>query len=283
MHLLMIIIALGLAWGFRLATPRLRKNTSRSWQRSLFFFLFPPLLLLMTSVAVICMGYQGQMFGLEASRFSYCLAAIFLTVASLSLLKLSWQAWRSIHNLRTYPQEIIAGKRARILNITFPYSAQIGFWQPELVISQGLLETLDTDHLKAVLAHEQAHYNHRDTFWFFWLGWIRSLTTWLPNTETLWQDLLFLREIRADQQAAKHIDPLLLAESLLIVAQVVNQSPLLGCSESFCAAFNDLTNRIEERIDQLLETSNSSDFSHSWTGILILFCLLPLIMIPWHY
>jgi Zn-dependent protease with chaperone function len=48
------------------------------------------------------------------------------------------------------------------------------------------------------LAHEQAHAHYRDTFWFFWLN---VLTSWLPHTEALWQEILFLREIRADEKA----------------------------------------------------------------------------------
>ena len=87
-----------------------------------------------------------------------------------------------------------------------------------------MLDALDRPHLDAVLAHEQAHVYYRDTFWFFWLGWIRSFTIWLPNTEAVWQELLLLRELRADRQATEQVDFLLLAESLLIVAQ----NPLLA-------------------------------------------------------
>ena len=38
----------------------------------------------------------------------------------------------------------------RIVEIDLPYSAQIGFWNPELIISSGLLKSLDLNHLKAV-------------------------------------------------------------------------------------------------------------------------------------
>jgi len=74
------------------------------------------------------------------------------------------------------------------------------------------LDTLDNAHLDAVIAHEQAHF-YWDTFWFFWLGWV--LHCHCCNTESLWQELLILREVRADHWAAQQVDPLLLAESLL--------------------------------------------------------------------
>ncbi|ACK72650.1 conserved hypothetical protein [Gloeothece citriformis PCC 7424] len=286
MHLLMILTALGLAWGIRLFAPSLTKNSLNYWQRSLFFFLFPPLLLLMTSVAVIVMGYHGQMFGLEASWYSYLLAGIFLIVALVSGVKLAYQGWHSVKNLSSHPQKTVFGKPARILNIDFPYSAQIGFWKPELVISQGLLNTLDQEHLQAVLAHEQAHDDYHDTFWFFWLGWLRSFTRWLPHTERLWEELLFLREVRADYQASKQIDALVLAESLLIVAQQVTQTSFEFSAGNCSAALHDSIhqNRLGERINALLsedkpvESESYTYWSWGWLPL----SLLPLTTVPWH-
>lgn len=286
MHLLMILTALGLAWGLRLFVPPLTENWMNRWQRSVFFFLFPPLLLLMTSVAVIVMGYHGQMFGLQAGWYSYLLAVGFLVVAIFSLFKLAYEAWQSVQRLSVHPQKSIIGKTARILDIAFPYSAQIGFWKPQLVISQGLLDTLDKEHLQAVLAHEQAHDDYHDTFWFFWLGWLRSFTIWLPNTEGLWQDLLFLRELRADYQASQQIDALLLAESLLIVAQQVNQDVFDISAENCSAALHDslLQSRLIERIDALLSETNPSPsyYYNYWSWSLLPLSLLPLTTLPLH-
>jgi Zn-dependent protease with chaperone function len=231
------------------------------------------------------MGYKGTMLGWRASWLSYLLAIGFVTFAVILVIKLSYQAWQSQQKIRIYPCQIVEGKIARILETNFPYSAQIGFLNPELVISKGLLTILDREHLKAVLAHEQAHYNNRDTFWFFWLGWLRSLTSWLPNTESLWQELLLLRELRADRQAIQQVDSLLLAESLLLVAQQVSQSSLIDTSASFCAALNDPTShsRLEERINIILSEDNSSTASGWWNWSWIFFVFLPLITVPLHY
>ena len=285
MHLAMILITLGLAWVLRLPGVEPAGSWSQRWQRSLFSFLFPPLLLLMTAVAVLSMGAQGQMLGLEASWFSYFLALGFAVTSGGFLLQLAYQSWLAKQQVRTYSQELIQGKMARILEATFPYSAQIGFWQPELVISRGLLNTLDPTHLEAVLAHEQAHHDYRDPFWFFWLGWLRSCTFWLPNTEPLWQELLLLREMRADRQAAQGVDALVLAESLLAVAQRVTQPPLMNLQESFCAAFSCTVprNRLAERIDALF-TETESPLSYSWwIWSWMLLAFLPLATVPFHY
>lgn len=285
MHTLMILTALAIAWCLRLIPLRSTGNWQKRWQQALFFFLFPPLLLLMTAIAVSCMGYQGMMLGWQASWFGYIVAVSFTIVAGILLVKLFYRAWQSQQQISTYPQRAIAGKIARIIDIDFPYSAQIGLWQPQLVISQGLLKVLDRDRLQAVLAHEQAHYNYRDTFWFFWLGWLRSLVAWLPNTEALWQELLLLRELRADRQAVREVDPLLLAESLLVVAQQVSQSSPLNTSASFCAALNDVTsyNRLEERINLILAQDYSYSRDRWWSWSWLVLVLLPLVTVPLHY
>ncbi|MBD1882351.1 M56 family metallopeptidase [Coleofasciculus sp. FACHB-T130] len=279
MHLAMILTALGLAWCLRCTGLEPSGTWTQRWQRSFGLFLFPPLLLIVTAIAVICMGADGKMGGLQAGWFSYSFAWGFLGVAGILCLKLAHEGWRSVQQTRTYPQIELEGKLGRLLNASVLFSAQIGFWQPELVVSQGLLETLDRDHLEAVLAHEQAHYYYRDTFWFFWLGWVRQITAWLPNTEALWQELLLLRELRADRWAAQQVDPLLLAESLLLVVSV---SPVQ--SESFCAAFSAMTprNRLEERIEALLAPSEESASPSIWLWHWILLGFLPLVTVPFH-
>ena len=68
-------------------------------------------------------------------------------------------------------------------------------------------------------------------FGFFWWGWLRRLTEWLPHSKELWQELLLLRELRADQWAAQQVDPLVLAESLLLM---VNPYPAEFRREYLC-------------------------------------------------
>jgi Zn-dependent protease with chaperone function len=281
MHLMMILITLAIAWILRLrANTEITLDWTKRWQRSLFFFLFPPLLLLMTAIAVICMGFRGEMLGIEASWLSYCLALGFAILAVLVWLKLAYQGYLSRQKILTYAEQSVAGKTARIFAHDLPYIAQIGFWNSELVISKGLLNTLDLEHLTAVLAHEQAHEYYHDTFWFFWLGWLRSLTSWLPQTESLWQELLLLREIRADCKAAETVEPLLLAESLLLMAQ----APLKKV-ELIAAAFSCTTprNRLVERIELLLENKATIKSTDWWNWSWLILSVIPLLTVPFHY
>jgi Zn-dependent protease with chaperone function len=280
MHLVMILGALALAWLLRCSYSQPPGNWTQRWQRSLILFLVPPLLLLMTAFAVLCMGPQGKMIGLRADRFSYCLVLGSLSLVIGLWLKLVQEGRQSLQRIRSYPQIEIEETTARLLDSPVLFIAQIGFWQPELVISQGLLQALKTEHLEAVLTHEQAHYYYRDTFWFFWLGWVRRMTAWLPNTDLLWQELLVLRELRADRWAAERVDALLLAESLLMMV-----STPMGASEGFCVAFScPITrNRLQERIDALLGEPETPHPSNSWTWSWVILALLPLVAVPFHY
>ncbi len=279
MHLIMILAALAVAWWLRLRWAEPRGTWLQRWQQSLFLFLFSPLLLLMTAIAVLCMGTQGQMLGLQTGWFSYVLTLSCLGIVVVLCLKLAWEGWQSLKSARNCPPLNLEGRQVRLLNTGALFAAQIGFWQPELVVSQGLLQTLAPAHLETVLAHEQGHYYYRDTFWFFWLGWMRSCTAWLPNTDALWQELLVLRELRADHWAALQVDPLLLAESLLMV---VSTSPV--SSEVFCAALDSASSRdrLEERIDALLaqpKLTPKPSFQ-SWTWVFLAF--LPLVTVLFH-
>lgn len=279
MHLVMIVLSLAIAWLLRIETIESQRTWGERWHQALFYFLFPPLLLLTTAISVIAMGFRGEMLGMKASWLSYLISVAFILNAIFLLIKLAYQGYQSIKKVHTYKRQVVIDRTARILETDFPYSAQIGFWHSQLVVSQGLLKSLDREHLKAVLTHEQAHVYYRDTFWFFWLGWLRHLTPWLPNTEALWQELILLRELRADRKAAEQIDPLILAESLLKVARDTVQETAILSANFSCTVPKT---RLEERIDFLLEettlTSNYSWQNWSWT----ILSFAPLITIPFH-
>jgi Zn-dependent protease with chaperone function len=279
MHSIMILMALAIALGLRLIPISIKGDWEQRWQRSLFCFLFPPLILITTVLAILLMGAQGEMLGVKASWFSYWLGCAFILSLTLNLAKLAHQIWRSQQKIITYQKQLIQEKPAYLINIDLPYIAQIGFWQPKLVVSQGLLKILDESQLEAVLAHEQAHLYYYDNFCFFWLGWLRASTSWLINTETFWEELLLLREIRADLAAVKTVDALVLAESLLTVAQTSLQPDscfAIGFSLPLPA------NRLAQRIDALINHAtlpNSPNLIY-WSWLLLL--LAPWATIPFH-
>ncbi|MEL6438853.1 MAG: M56 family metallopeptidase [Cyanobacteria bacterium J06621_8] len=279
MHFWAIVIILIIAVIVRQQSGFSAQEWAQRWYRTLFTFLFPPLLLFSTAATVLYMGCHGEMLGVEVGSFGCIISGVWLGFTLLSLLRLAYLGNRSLNSFANLKQQLVASTSAQVLDTDFPYSAQIGFWQPSLVISQGLLKILDDEHLAAVVAHEQAHLYYRDTFWFFWLGWVRSFSFWLPNTEILWQELILLRELRADRKAAEYVDFLLLAESLLAVAQAPLQSPPIWCASLHDAQISD---RLTERIDYLLQETASipSNRWHNWSWLVLI--LLPLLAIPLH-
>ncbi len=284
MHLLMLLGGLSLSWGLRYFwITDISADWSDRWQQGLRGLLFAPLLMLTTAIAILWMGPQGQMVWAWEGWLSYTLAIGWLSLAALCWLHLVWQGQRTLQRIRSYPQTQLQERSVRVLDLPMLYSAQVGFWQPELVVSRGLIDTLDDPHLQAVLLHEQAHHYYHDTFWFFWLGWARRLTAWLPQTESIWQELLMLRELRADRWVAQQTDALLLAEALLLV---VSTPPIL--SEDVCAAFSSVVppSRLSQRIEALfLEAKPDSQKyfqTDLWSWVWLLFALLPLVSIPFH-
>ena len=280
MHLWTIAIAFSLVWIIRAQSSSCSSTAtwSERWYRCLFLLLFPALLLLSTAIAILYMGCHGAMLGVQAGSWGCGVAGILILYAGGCLVKLIYQSYRSLSQLSNYPQQSIGTTKVKIIELELPYSAQIGFWHPQLVMSRGLLDTLGREHLTAVIAHERAHLHYRDTFYFFWLGWIKTISCWLPNTEAIWQELLLLRELRADDKAAQEVDFLLLAESLLTVSKASVESPL------WSASFNDclLRDRLNERIDFLLAPAQPQVIKswQNWSWLWLLF--LPLLTIPLH-
>lgn len=278
MHLLIILVTVAIAYSLRLS-GQWAEPISHRWQRVLLQFLLPPLLLLMVSISILLMGPQGQMVWAHEGWLSTLVAIALLGSAIVVGFRCAGRAWRTLHQLRSYPVQQVHDYRSRYIDTPTPVAAQVGFWTSELVLSRGLLELLTPEQVAAVLVHEQAHQHYRDSFWFFWLGWVYQWTKWLPRSEALWQELLLLRELRADSWAVQKVSGLLLAESLVAMVQ----SPLW--SEALCVAFHPVAaqSRLEERIDALLTEPKalSSPSLGSWSWLLL--ALTPLLVVPFHY
>jgi Zn-dependent protease with chaperone function len=310
MHLAMILSAIVIAWVIRQIAGLVwfnrdlqsdHQNTQLSasydqrqnmvtkwqqrWQRSLFLLVFPALLILTTAVAVLLMGPQGQMVGLPASEVGFAIAACICGYLVVIGIKLLIEIVTATNQLADYELIELDGKQARVLPVLTIFAAQVGLWQPELVVSRGMLKDFARDRLQAVLAHEQAHYHYRDTFWFFWLGWLRQATLWLPHSQALWQELMLLRELRADRWAAQRVDNLLLAESILLsVASAVQPDQGLTGNMAYGIGLSqfDRGDRLEERIDALLSNPAPITNTKPWHLSWLIAVLLPFLSLPLH-
>jgi Zn-dependent protease with chaperone function len=292
-HLLMLVSGLSLAIGLRLSWRRqAQQSWETRWNAALIAFAVPPLLLLSTAIVLFWMGPICHMGGVAiegwAGVFPHVLAGGYLVLLCGCAGQLLIDAVRSARRLRQYATLSLAiatpTTTARLIPAPLPFIAQIGLWRPQLVVSQGLLEQLDTAHLTAVLNHEAAHRHYHDTAWFAAWGVLRRSAGWLPQTDALWRELLLLRELRADRWAAQRVDPLLLAEALYTVVSAPR-------SMALSVAFNEtlVHDRLGERVDALLAVkllaSNERDrpMTLSWRGLAWGLAWLPLLTIVLHH
>lgn len=273
MHLVILLAVVAIAWRNR-QVPR----DQQSWDQCLTRFLFAPLLLLSSAIALVTMGTEGAMLGRPIGLWSvasYAIACAYLCYAVAVLLYRTYTACRGLWSVQTLPQVDWQGEPAHVLAVDQPIAARVGLWNAKLVVSQGLLKSVGEPHLSAIRHHELAHLYFQDTFWFFWLGWLRQITQWLPQSDVLWQELLLLRELRADSWASRRTDPLVLAEALYLVASSSSQ-----WQSEFTASVSDRLDRLEMRIHRLLEPiADNPSPSVLWRCAL---AILPLFTICWH-
>lgn len=295
MHVHMIGLAVVIAIAVRRLNPptvqeKLSPTTWQSrWHRAVTAFVVPPLFLLTTAVAIVVMGELSC--HIWEGWLSYLTALLFVAFAVRIWAGLAWRAVKMQLEVRRYPQRTLHTQAGWVVGQVMPvsavFSAQVGLWSSDLVVSEGLFSHLSSEQTEAVLAHESGHAHYRDTFWFFWLGGLRQLTGWLPYSELLWQELLLLREVRADLWAARSVDTLVLAESLMSVVT----APLMP-TEAVCAGFSCAAprSRLAQRVDALLAEeeggigSVSASFGLSpwqWAGLAL--ALTPLLTIPFHH
>lgn len=287
MHIVMVIGAIAIAVVLRYIEIPAALPWPQRWIRTLGAFTLPPLLLLTTAVAIALMGPHGMMLGMTVGGAGYGVSVLLLIGALAWLVVLMVQGILAKREAQTYPLVTLDTVQARLLKTPHCFAGHVGLWPSELVISEGLLERLNAAQLQGVLAHEQAHHYYQDTLWFWVLGWLRRLTRWLPRTESLWQDLLLLRELRADHWAATQVDPLTLAEALLVVVRLPFILPAAQV-----VPLHDHPTRVETRINALLAADLPSEErlgqllaeqQHQWLlggGVVI---VVPLLLMALHH
>jgi Zn-dependent protease with chaperone function len=260
---LMIAIAVRLAYLRIYYDGRLQQRWSCRWRWALTAFLISPVMLIVVAIAILIMGSQGLMFGLSVCYVGNLLSTGILVYAVLNLLYLMWQERQTYRSVAKLPKMVVMNSHvAYCADVDTVFAGYVGVWNPLLIVSQSLLSTLSSEQIEAVFAHENAHLNCKDNVLFFYLGWLRRMTSWLPGTTVLWDELLLLREVRADCYAAQSVDALIVAEALLAVVQSTLQStpyPYSTVPSGLNVAFTSTTEspaRLAERIETLLSYSS---------------------------
>lgn len=276
-----VVVAAAVRWGWK---PGVGSWWQR-WWRAVLVLTGPLLLLVSTAIAILSMGHHGTMLGWAVGPLGCRISQMGLGGALLiglqGLLQAGWATW----SWQRYPWvDLPQGVPARFIDTETPLAAQVGFWRPVLMVSRGWFDQLSSQEQAVILAHEQAHAHYHDPLCFWLLGLVRRLTIWLPNTQALWQELLLLREIRADRWAVQQAHPLAVAELLVRIARqtALGQSAVPASLVGFSGP--DELDRLEQRVDALLKPIPETDDSP--LGLVILGvtpALLPLLAMGFHH
>lgn len=137
-------------------------------------------------------------------------------------------------------------------------SYAVGFFHPRVVISSGLLESLDADEIRAVLAHEEAHLAGRDNLLILAAQTMAHTFALVPGVRFAYARFRRALELAADSYARGSVgDPLVLASSLQKFARRLLVAP--GSGPQVMAAFAD-EGHVVERIHGLL----GDEVAYSW-------------------
>jgi Zn-dependent protease with chaperone function len=122
------------------------------------------------------------------------------------------------------------------LDLTAVHAFCLGFWQPRIWLTTGLLNTLTDDELNAVLAHEAHHLHQRDPLRLAIGRAVGNAFFFLPLMASLAGQAELDQELEADKAAIAHLGddlPLLCALQKLLARQSAPQSALPATITAF--------------------------------------------------
>ena len=172
-------------------------------------------------------------------------------------------------------------QRLRTLDTPHPVACTVGLWQPQIILSSGLIAALSASELRAVIGHEWGHVSRHDPLRILVLRFWSNALWFLPIVRVLSQDSAHCMEEAADDAAVGLTDqPLDLAAALVKTAKEQAQPrwsplPALGGEHA-----------VSERVERLLEGApirRRQRHYRAWTAsTVVAIFLLGLLLLPRH-
>lgn len=132
------------------------------------------------------------------------------------------------------------------------YCCAFGLRRPYLLVSRGLLEGLDDEHLEAVLAHELAHFSRRDQYLNLLIMALRSFLFFNPLVHLLCRAISQEQEMACDAMAIRMGQkPVTYVQSLLTVCRQGPMTPALW--EPASSGFLSRSGAVRRRVTAVLE------------------------------
>lgn len=181
---------------------------------------------------------------------SWYLASVIIVCRHLWLLKRHGQSLQSVTVMTDATPTQLLDYSVVCLRTSAPIAFTAGMLKPMTYVSEGLIDSLSSEELGCVLAHEHAHQKVRDPL----QKWVFSLVSaYYPSyyRRRFREAFELASELRADQQAANETGTLNVASTLVAVRKSGQQwqAPL---SMAFGQDF------VERRVEHLLQPFESS-------------------------
>jgi beta-lactamase regulating signal transducer with metallopeptidase domain len=151
---------------------------------------------------------------LGLSSVEYMLDALVFYTVFLSIWKIGKQLFvanKIYKRLSVYRHEQLTQEINRkysegnqdftVIACSAPIAVTMGFLNPKIILSTGLLNLLDKNEVEAVIYHELYHKKHRDPLKIFLLSLFASIMWYIPILKWFHQKYKIVREILADNYA----------------------------------------------------------------------------------
>jgi Zn-dependent protease with chaperone function len=225
-----------------------------------------------TSFVALVLGASGAWAGVRTLR-AWCRTRRFLA-HSEPYRRAYWPALDAALVPLPHCQQ-----RLRTLATSRPVACTVGLWRHHIVLSTGLLATLSTAEIQAVVSHEWGHVSRRDPLRLLLLRWCSQTLWFLPIVRAMARDSARAMEEAADDLAVGLMDqPLELAAALVKIAQaqaVPSRSAIAAHAED-CV--------VTERVERLLALASTRPRPpHTWAWVtsgLVALGLFGLLVLP---
>lgn len=170
----------------------------------------------------------------QTSELSVALLGLALAITSTAALLGSflYNVWRGARMRWQFEALSSAQNGYFLLNAAEPVVFTLGWWNPRVFLSKGLLKQCSSGQLSVILDHEQAHRSRRDNLH---LLLVRVFTLVMPpeKRRRAMHDVQILCEQACDFAAAENHGPITVAETLIHVGRLVKNAARPASSLAF--------------------------------------------------
>jgi beta-lactamase regulating signal transducer with metallopeptidase domain len=185
--------------------------------------LFTPMpedLLIAPHCHASCIQHAPQTSELSVAVLGLVLAVIATTILIGNFLCSAWRGWRM---RRQFEMMASSQNGYLLLDVAEPFVFTLGWWNPRVFLSNGLLKQCSPEQLSVILDHEQAHRSRRDNLRLLLMSVFCLVLPSSMRKRALY-DLQVLCEQACDFESAKAHSGITVAETLVHVGRLLKDT-----------------------------------------------------------